>query len=287
VIADLPVPSKRDRIGLHAWGGLRYLACTVIAIFVLFPLVVAVLGGFKTSGQLMARPLALPDPWIAENYLDVLRLESFWRQAGNSVLVMLATTFLVLGIASSAAFAFSRLRFQGREVIATYFMLGLLFPASIAILPLYLMIRRIGITDSLWGIILPQVAFALPISVLILRTFFGSIPRELEDAAYVDGATPAGFYFRILLPLARPGLAAVAVLTMVQSWNAYFLPLVVLINEKRWTLPLGVMQYSGQYMTDWARVMAFVTLAMLPAIIFYLIAERHIVAGLTSGALKG
>ncbi len=266
---------------------LRYALCTLFAMFVLIPLATAVLGGFKTSGQLMARPLSLPDPIVWGNYADVLRMGSFWRQTGNSLLIMIATTALVIGIASSAAFVFARMRFRGRDVIATYFTLGLLFPASIAILPLYIMVRRLGLTDTLWGIILPQVAFALPVSVLILRTFFTSIPRELEDAAYVDGASPFEFYIRILLPLARPGLSAVAVLTMVQSWNAYFLPLVVLTSERRWTLPLGVMQYSGQYMTDWARVMAFVTLAMLPAIIFYLFAERQIIAGLTAGGVKG
>jgi raffinose/stachyose/melibiose transport system permease protein len=149
------------------------------------------------------------------------------------------------------------------------------------------MIRRLGLTDSLWGITLPQVAFALPVSILILRTFFVSIPVELEEAAYLDGASPFEFYTRILMPLSRPGLSAVAVLTMVQSWNAFFLPLVVLNSESKWTLPLGVMQFNGQYMTDWARTLAFVTLAMIPAIVFYLFAERQIVAGLTSGALKG
>jgi raffinose/stachyose/melibiose transport system permease protein len=272
---------------LRSGDVLRYTVCTLIALVILIPLVVAVLGGLKTNGQLMARPLSWPDPIVWSNYGDVVRREQFWQQAFNSLLVMLATTFLVLGIASSAAFVFARMRFRGRDVIATYFMLGLLFPATIAILPLYIMIRRLGFLDTLWGIILPQVAFALPISVLILRTFFRSIPNEIEDAAYVDGATPFEFYIRILLPLSRPGLSAVAVLTMVQSWNAFFLPLVVLNDEKKWTLPLGVMQYSGQYMTDWARVLAFVTLAMLPAIIFYLFAERQIVAGLTSGALKG
>ncbi len=109
----------------------------------------------------------------------------------------------------------------------------------------------------------------------------------MEDAAYVDGATPVEFFWRILIPLARPGLAAVAVLTMVQSWNNFFLPLVVLNTDTRWTLPLGVMQYQGQFSTDWGRVLAFVSLALTPAVVFYLFCERQIIAGLTSGAVKG
>lgn len=281
------VSGQGARRGTSPATVLRYAICSFVALLILIPLVTAVLGGFKSNGQLMARPLSLPDPIVWSNYGDVLANDAFWQQALNSLLVMLATTLLVLGIASSAAFVFARMQFRGRDAIATYFTLGLLFPATIAILPLYIMIRRLGLMDTLWGIILPQVAFALPVSVLILRTFFRSIPREIEDAAYVDGASAFEFYIRILLPLARPGLSAVAVLTMVQSWNAFFLPLVVLNDEKKWTLPLGVMQYSGQYMTDWARVLAFVTLAMVPAVVFYLFAERQIVAGLTSGALKG
>jgi raffinose/stachyose/melibiose transport system permease protein len=113
------------------------------------------------------------------------------------------------------------------------------------------------------------------------------VPRDLEDAAYVDGAGPLEFLLRILLPLVRPALAAVAVLTMVTSWNNFFLPLVVLNSENLWTLPLGVTQFQGQYITDWAKVLAYVSLALVPAIIFYLVAERQLVAGLTAGSVKG
>jgi raffinose/stachyose/melibiose transport system permease protein len=216
-----------------------------------------------------------------------VRSHAFWRQLFNSTLIMMATTLLVLALASSAAFVFARLPFRGRELLFTYYVLGVLFPVTVAILPVYLMVRRFGMVDTLWGIILPQVAFLMPLSVLILRNFFLGIPADLEDAAYVDGATALQFFLRILLPLARPGLAAVAVLTMVYSWNNFFLPLVVLNSEHRWTLPLGVMQFSGEHTSDWGKIMAFVTLAMTPAIVFYLFCERQIIAGLTAGSLKG
>jgi raffinose/stachyose/melibiose transport system permease protein len=265
----------------------KYVICLVMAFLVLGPIAVAVMNGFKSKGQVMNRPFSLPDPVLWSNYTDILRSDAFWRQLSNSTLVMLATTLLVIGLASSAAFVFARMPFRGRELLFTYYVLGLLFPVTVAILPVYLLIRRIGLVDSLWGIILPQVAFLLPLSVIILRNFFLSIPRELEDAAYVDGATSLQFFWRILLPLSRPALAAVAVLTMVYSWNNFFLPLVALNSEGKWTLPLGVMQFSGQYSSDWGAILAFVSLAMIPAIVFYLIAERQIVAGLTAGSLKG
>jgi raffinose/stachyose/melibiose transport system permease protein len=269
-------------------GGLgRLLVCLLAAFVVLAPLGVAMMNGLKSKGQVVNRPFSLPDPVLWSNYTDILRSHAFWRQLGNSALVMLATTFLILGFASAAAFVFARMPFRGREFLFSFYVLGLLFPLAVAILPVYLLIRDLGLVDTLWGIILPQIAFLMPLSVLILRNFFLGIPNELEDAAYVDGATAFQFFTRILLPLARPGLAAVAVLTMVYSWNNFFLPLVVLNSESHWTLPLGVMQYSGQYSSDWGAILAFVTLAMMPAIIFYLFAERQIIAGLTAGSLKG
>lgn len=283
--ADMPRATSRfDRVS----GEIpRYLICLLAAALVLVPIALALVGGLKTNAQLIAHPFAIPKPVMWENYTDVLRSHSFWRQCGNSVFVMLATTLIVIGLSSMAAFVFARMPFQGREILFTYFTLGLLFPVTVAILPIYILVRQLGLVDTLWGIILPQVAFALPLSVLILRNFFISIPAELEDAAYVDGASAFEFFRRILLPLARPGLAAVAVLTMVTSWNNFFLPLVVLNSEKLWTLPLGVMQYQGQFGSDWGKILAFVSIALVPAVIFYLFAERQIIAGLTAGSIKG
>jgi raffinose/stachyose/melibiose transport system permease protein len=265
----------------------QYMVLSIVAFIILVPIALAFVGGLKTNGQLLAHPFAWPHPFVWSNYSNVLTGSNFWRQVGNSVLIMVATTLLVLALASTAAFIFARFVFRGREAIFTYFTLGLLFPTTVAILPLYILIRQLGLVDTMWGVILPQVAFLLPLSVLILRNFFIAIPSEIEDAAHVDGASAFEFFWRILLPLARPGLSAVAVLTMVTSWNNYFLPLVVLNSEKNYTLPLGVMQYQGQFSSDWGAILAFLSLAMVPAIVFYLFAERQIIAGLTAGAVKG
>jgi raffinose/stachyose/melibiose transport system permease protein len=281
-------PSSHARRARFSIGGIvRYAILVVVAALVLVPLAVAVIGGFRTNRDLMATPVAIPDPFILSNYTDIVTSLSFWRQTFNSVVVMLLTTLMTLSLSSAAAFVFARVRFRGREVLFNFFVLGLLFPLPVAILPLYLLLRAMGLVDSLWGVILPQVAFSLPFNILLLRSFFVSIPQDLEDAAYVDGAGPIEFLLRIMLPLVRPALAAVAVIAMVASWNNFFLPLVVLNDEHLWTLPLGVTQFQGQYLTDWARVLAYVTLALVPAIAFYLVAERHIVAGLTAGSIKG
>ncbi len=266
---------------------LRVAVCTVVALLVVIPLALAVISGFRENNQLMLQPVAWPDPFITSNYGDILGSFTFWQQILNSIIVMLLTTVLVLSLSSAAAFVIARMQFRGREPLYNFFTLGLLFPLPVAILPLYLLLRQMGLVDSLWGVILPQVAFGLPFNILLLRSFFLAVPRDLEDAAYVDGASPFEFMIRVLLPLVRPALAAVAVLTMVTSWNNFFLPLVVLNSESKWTLPLGVTQFQGQYVSDWAKILAYISLALVPAIAFYLVAERQLVAGLTAGSVKG
>jgi raffinose/stachyose/melibiose transport system permease protein len=186
-----------------------------------------------------------------------------------------------------AAYVFARITFPGRELVFGFFTLGLLFPLTVAILPLYITLRQVNLIDSHWGIILPQIAFGLPGNILILRGFFAAVPQDLQEAAALDGCGYLGFYWRVLLPLTRPALAAVVVLTIVASWNNFFLPLLVLNTEQLYTLPLGIMQYQGQFGTDWARVLAFISVALIPTLAFYLLAERHIVSGLTTGAVKG
>ena len=266
---------------------LQYAAATFVALIVLIPLITAGLNGFKSNADLLLRPFGLPQVWVWENYAAVLRSAAFWRQMLNSVLVMAGTAVGVVTLASMAAFVFARMQFRGRELLFNFFTLGLLFPIAVAILPLYITLRQADLVDSLWGVILPQVAFGLPGNILILRGFFASIPRELDEAAAIDGCSPAGYFVRILLPLMRPALAAVAVLTMVASWNNFFLPLLVLNSETLYTLPLGIQQFQGQFGTEWTRILAFVSLSLVPTIGFYLLAERQIVAGLTAGAVKG
>jgi raffinose/stachyose/melibiose transport system permease protein len=266
---------------------LQYLAAVAVALVVLIPLVAAVINGFKSTADLLLHPFGLPQTWLWANYTSVLQSGAFWRMLLNSVLVMAGTAIGVVTLASMAAYVFARLQFRGRELLFNFFTLGLLFPIAVAILPLYITLRQAQLVDTHWGIILPQVAFGIPGNILILRGFFASIPRELDEAAAIDGCTPVGYFWRILLPLMRPALAAVAVLTMVASWNNFFLPLLVLNSEQLYTLPLGIQQFQGQFGTDWGRVLAFVTLALIPTIGFYLLAERQIVAGLTAGAVKG
>ena len=265
---------------------LIYLVALVVAAITIVPVVYVVLGGFRTNGQVSAHPVGWPSPWITANYLDVLSSSSFWSQVANSTIVAVGTTAMVVALGVMAAFVLARYEFKGREALYLLFTLGLLFPVGVAILPLYLLLRDLNLLNSLLGVILPQAAFGLPVTIVILRPFIRAIPAELEDAAVIDGCSRVGFFWRILLPLSGPGLVTVGVLAFVGSWNAYLLPLLVLSDPGSFTLPLGVAAFSTQYTQDTAKILAFTSLSILPALAFFLMFERRTVGGLT-GAVKG
>jgi raffinose/stachyose/melibiose transport system permease protein len=283
----VPRPTPTQRIRQGTWTTTRVLVMFGVAAAIIIPLAYAAIGGLRDTGEIRNRPVDLPSDWFPHKYIEILTGETYWRELFNSVVVATITTLIVVGLAAMAAFAFARLTFPGREKLYTLFVLGLLFPLAIAILPLFVLIRQLGLFDSPLGVALPQAAFGLPLTIVILRPFFKAIPVELEDAARIDGCGAFGFFWRVVLPLSRPALATVAVLAIVGSWNAFLLPLVVFSSADQWTLPLGVMNFSTQYTSDTARVLAFTTLSMIPALIFYVIAERQIVGGLTAGAVKG
>lgn len=263
-----------------------HLVCIAVGALIVVPVWFGVIGGFKDNGQLSTNPLGLPDPWVPGNYIEIFTAEVFWRNVGNSVLIAVASTFVVVAAAAMAAYVFARFAFRGREFLVTIFAIGLMFPFAVAILPLFILLRGMGLLDNPLGVILPQAAFGLPITIIILRQFFRTIPGEVEEAATLDGCGPFGFFWRVLLPMARPALATVSVLALVSSWNNFMLPLVVFTDQSWWTLPLGVQAFQGQYSDDTAKVLAYVVLSMIPALGFYAIAERQLIGGL-SGSVKG
>jgi raffinose/stachyose/melibiose transport system permease protein len=271
---------------------LQYLILSIVVVIMFVPIVILVFGSLKTTGEMYSQPYTIPNPPHWENLWGILSTPVFWVMLRNSVVVMLGTTTGVVFVCGLAAFVFSRLDFRGKGWFFNLFTVGLMFPINVAILPVYFVLRQmdemnIPMIDTLWGVILVQLAFQISGNIMILRGFFTAIPSELQDAAYIDGCNNFDFFWRILLPLARPALAAVAALTMIVSWNDLLVPLIVLNSDELWTLPLGTMQFQGQYGQDLALVSAFVALSAIPTVIFYIFAERQIVSGLTAGAVKG
>jgi raffinose/stachyose/melibiose transport system permease protein len=269
------------------WGhpGIYFIALLLIGVS-LGPVVYIVLGGFRTNSQITVSPAGLPHPWVFSNYTGILKSGVFWGEFKNSVIVAVVTTAGVVVLGVMVSFALARYEFKLKGALYALFASGLMFPLVIAITPLFIIVKDLGLVDHLMGIAVPQIAFGLPTTVIILTPFLRAIPKEIEEAAAIDGSSRLGFFFRMALPLALPGVITVAILAFITSWNNYILPLYVLNSQANYTLPLGVQQFSSQYSQDTARVLAFTSLSMLPALMFFGFFQRRIVGGLT-GAVKG
>jgi raffinose/stachyose/melibiose transport system permease protein len=255
--------------------------------FVLVPLLATVLGGFKSLGELRTSPFGIPQHWEWQNYTGILVTWRYWQLLGNSLIIAGLTVAITLTAATMAVFVFAHVKFFGSRMLLGYLTLGLLFPAATAILPLFIQVRDLGLLDTYFGVALPQSAFGLAMAVLLLRRFFRDLPGEIMEAATIDGCGYIGFFRHMTLPLSRPIIATVGTIAFVQSWNAYLMPLVMLNSDETYPWPLGVMAYQGEYSSDWNLILAFITLTILPTIVIFFLAQKHIVAGLTAGAVKG
>lgn len=260
---------------------------SVASIFVLVPMAVTVLGGFKSNGDLRENPFGLPQIWDFSLFSQILAQPSFWSYLGNSLIISLGSVFMTIIVAGAAAYVFAQIRFFGSRMLQSYLLLGLAFPFATAILPLFIKVRDLGLLDTYWAVILPQTAFGTALAILLFKTFFEQLPREMFEAAYVEGCGYIRFFWQFTLPLSTPIIATVGTFVFVNSWNNFLLPLIVLNDRDLYTWPLGIMQFRGEYVTEWNRTLAFITLTIAPAVVFFLAAQKYIVAGLTGGAVKG
>ncbi|MDD7928589.1 carbohydrate ABC transporter permease [Microbacterium thalli] len=287
IVAPAPVGRRGRRKERLPWGSpLVYFVSLVTIGLMLAPVLYIIIGGFRSNAQITVDPAGWPSPWDIENYLAVLTGSQFWQQVLNSTIAALSTTAGAVVLGLMASYVIARYRFRGRGVLYAVFASGLMFPITVAITPLYIVIRDLGLMNSLAGVILPQIAFALPMTIIILVPFLRAIPDEIQEAAFIDGCGRLSFFWRMVLPLSIPGVITVGILAFIASWNSYLLPLFILNNEATFTLPLGVQAFSSQYSVDTAKVLAFTSLSMLPALAFFSLFERRIVGGLT-GAVKG
>ncbi len=279
-------PQRRIAGQKRAGAAIIYFVALVLVALMLAPIAYIIIGGFRSNSEITVDPSGLPSVWHWENYAQVLGSDVFWQQVLNSTIAAVATTAFVVALGLMAAYALSRYSFRGRGALYAVFAAGLMFPMTVAVTPLYILVRDLGLANTLAGVIIPQIAFGLPTTIIILVPFLASIPNELQEAAAIDGASRLGFFWRMVLPLSLPGVITVGILTFIASWNSYMLPLFLLSNEQLYTLPLGTQAFATQYSVDTAKVLAFTSLSMIPALVFFSIFERRIVGGLT-GAVKG
>lgn len=263
-----------------------YLALIAGALVMVFPFAWMVSTSLTTDAQLFVTPPQLiPDPAQPENYARVADAFPIGRFALNSAVVAVVTTLLQLITSAMGAYAFARIRFPGREALFIVYLATLMVPMQVIVVPLFIEMRLIGQVNSYGGLILPGIASAF--GTFLLRQYFLSLPLELEEAAWMDGASRWTIFSRIVLPLSGPALATFGIFAFMASWNAFLWPLLVVSDTELMTLPVGLSNLHGRYVTEWNLVMAGATLSVIPIVIVYLAAQRYVVRGIALSGLKG
>jgi N-acetylglucosamine transport system permease protein len=259
------------------------------AIVVIYPMVWLISASLKTSLELFTNPWlpTMKPQW--SNFLDAWTKANIGRYFINSVFVTAVTMFLILLIGSMAAYALSRFVFKGREILQTAFISGMMFPVFLGIVPLFLLLAKLNMLDNYFGLITVYVAYSLSFTIFVLTGFFKSLPHELAEAGLIDGCSQFTVFWRIMLPLAKPGLIAAGIFNFFGIWNEYPLALVIINTSDLRTLPLGIanLVMQQQYETNWGALFASLVIVMVPSLLVYLFFQRQITEGLTAGALKG
>lgn len=256
------------------------------AFVALAPIILMVLNSLRPSAAIFADPLALPAAPSLDSYFTAWQEASFGTYFRNSVYVTVTAVALGTAVSALAAYPLARYDLRGGRAFVLYFLAGLMLPVRLAILPIFYLLASLSLIDSHLGLILVYAASGVPFSVFVLTIFFRGLPGELEEAARIDGAGEFSIFGRVMLPLVRPALATVAVFQFVQLWNDFFFPLVLLRSAEKFTIPVGLTTFFGQFQTDWSTLFAGLVIATVPLIVLFLVATKQIVAGLTAGIGK-
>ena len=268
-----------------------HLGSHVVLIFwtflVLFPLWTMIVNSFKFKFDIYTDPFGLPKKWNFESYASVITDGDFFLYFRNSLFVTLGSIFLVLLFGAMASYALVNWKHKASHFLYLFFIAGMMLPIKIGSIRLLQLIKGLGLLNTLWGLFPVYTAMGLPIAVFVLTEFIRQIPAELTEAAVIDGATRNKVFTIIILPLLRPALATVAIYNLIPFWNDLWFPLIFINNDAHKTLLLGVTRLFGQYMTDWSRILAVLTLSAIPVLVLYLTMSKNFIRGLTAGAVKG
>jgi raffinose/stachyose/melibiose transport system permease protein len=260
-----------------------YLILWAYAAVALVPLIVMVLDSLRPNTEVLSDPLGLPSTLDFGSYSTAWTQASFSTYVRNSVLVTVGAVALDVLVSLPASYALGRYRFRGSGVLIAYFLAGLMLPIRLGILPIFYLLGSLGMVDSRLGLVLVYAGAGVPFSVFIMSAFFRGLPRELEEAARIDGAGELRLFARIMVPLVKPAIATVVVFRFVPLWNDFFFPLVLLRTTDRYTLPVGLTQFFGEFQTNWSALFAGLVIATVPLVVLFLVATKQIVAGLTAG----
>ena len=271
------------------WQDTALLAGMILLALVwMLPVIAVISTSVRSQGDLLGGGIfSLPKKIHWENFAKAWDTGDFSTYFKNSLFVIFTKVPLGIAIAALAAYPLAKMKFPGNGLIFLFFLIGLAVPVQVALQPLVVMMRELGIANTLLALMPPYVAFGLPLQILVLRGFFRLVPSELIEAARVDGASEFTIFFRIMLPLSVPALAALAIIDALATWNEFLLALVLISSKDQRTVPLGLMQFQGEHSSQYTLLMAGVLISIIPVLIIFLFLQRYFVTGLTAGAVKG
>ncbi len=265
----------------------KWLLLLFFAFYAIFPMLWLAMTSFKTNAELMANPFTLPEVWQVQNYINAIELSGIGRMMINSVVISFAAMLCNILVAAMIAYCISRFEFKFKEGIFAMFSAGILVPLNALMVPYFIIINKLSLYDKMLGLVLVYTAIGIPISTFIVRGFMNSLPREIEEAAYIDGCGFFGRFFRIILPLSRTGLVTAATLHFITCWNEFVYANLIISSSSNKTIQLGIRYFTNQFTTDYVSMYAAIVLSIVPCIIAYVCFQEQIVSGLTSGAVKG
>lgn len=276
-----------EKKGLNLGTHLLLIFASIISIF---PMIWILSTSFKFKEDVLKPGINLiPTNFTLSNYEHLLSMNDyiFWKWLGNSIGIALITTVVGLFLASTTAYAFSRFEFKGKRPLLFSFLLTQMFPGAILIVPLYNVIKGLGLLNSYTGLLIAYSTISLPFCVWMLKSFFDTIPKSLEEAAMIDGLTSFGTFWRIILPLSLPGLSVTAFFSFITAWNEFMFALTFMSTTEHYTLPVGLRTFVFEFNTDWHYMAAGAVIVSLPVLVFFFVAQKFIIGGLTAGGVKG
>ena len=266
---------------------LLYITLIIYALSIFFPILLMLLTSLKGNREIFTNPYGLPHIFNLDNYIKLIKISNYLVYFKNSIIVAVTSIFLILIFSSLASFVIAKYQFTGNRFLYFYFIAGLIIPIKLGTIGILKTMITLNLFDHIASLVIVNVAMGIPFGVFVLTDFIRMIPEELSNSARIDGCSEPKIFYKIILPLIRPALAAVAIINFIPIWNDFWFPLILIRSDHMKTIPLATALLYGQYETNYGLIFAVLSMASLPVIIFYLILSRQFIKGLSSGALKG
>ena len=266
---------------------LKYIALGLFTILCLYPLVWLFLSSFKTNSELYSNPWGLPESFSLANYVQAITEGHILQYFGNSVIIAVSAVLVSVILSSMVSYAVTRMQWKLSKLTLRIFMLGMMIPVYAMVVPLFSMFNKMGLLNTHLAVIIPHIAISFPMAIFIMTGFMGSLPKELEEAAVMDGCNIYQIFFKIIMPISKSSIVTVAVVTFINVWNDLLLPQIFLTDASKMTLPVGLTEFQGRYATNYVAEIAAVIITIIPSIIVYIWLHKHIMEGMVAGAVKG